>query len=321
MGDVAVPTIYESSTDSVAPSDRLDFWQDGARSIGGLTHHTDDVASFEGRAKLSILDNLMVGRFSVTPNEARWTQDLIRQSPESFLRVVMQYQGVAQIEQGEARFTLSPGQWTLLNATRPHVIRSFEKIEELILIVPRNAISPRLFDATRGLTGARSASTGLSGLLFQFARSVLDEVGAGGTMVDEYLDGAGIELVKALLQDQVGGITLSTCKEIRLERIRTYIERNLSNPSLCVQSIADAMGCSKRYVHTLFAGEKSIHSLIWEGRVQKAARDLTSKDLTESSITTIALSHGFSCPAHFSRMFKTHFGTPPREYRHRALNS
>jgi len=316
-----VPEVHESSTLGIAPRDRLGFWRDGAQNIGGLCHSTANSAKFEGSAKLSVLENLKIGRFDVTANEARWTRELARQAPDPFLRFVLQCKGNAEIEQGEARFNLRPGEWTLLNASRPHSIRATETIEELVVIVPRSAISPRLFDATTHHASADQAGHGISRLLFDFARSVLDELGPGSPKTDEYLAGAGMELVKALLQEKFDGRVVSTCREIRMERIRAFIDRNLSDPTLSVQAIAQAMGCSKRYVHALFAGEQSVHNLIWDTRLDKSARDLRRKELLGTSITTIALSHGFSCPAHFSRMFKAHYGIPPREYRNRALDS
>jgi len=316
-----MPQVHEASTEGVAPRNRMDFWRDGARNIGGLHHLTANSEKFVGSAKLSVLENLKIGRFEVSANEARWTHELIRQAPDPFLRFILQCRGMAEIEQGEARFLLQPGQWTLLNATRPHSIRATETIEELVVIVPRSAISPRLFDAASHDAAANPADGGISRLLFEFARSVLDELGPVGPKADDYLAGAGMELVKAVLQERFDNRTVSTCREIRLERIRGFIDRNIGDPRLSVQAVAEAMGCSKRYIHALFAGGQSVHSLIWETRLEKSARDLGRKELLNTSITTVALSHGFSCPAHFSRMFKARYGLSPRDFRHRALDS
>lgn len=316
-----MPQIHESSTAGIQPGQRLNFWCDGARQIGGLRHSTAEGDRFEGKAKLCVLENLKIGRFEVSANEARWTHELIRQAPDSFLRFVYQCKGTAEIEQGEARFKLLPGHWTLLNATRPHAIRSTETIEELVVIVPRAGVLPRLFDASRNHAGPQRADEGMSRVMFDFARSVLDHSGSVVGHADESIAGAGMELVKAVLQERFDGRAISTCRQIRLERIRAFIDRNLSDPTLSVQAVADAMGCSKRYIHALFSGEQSVHNLIWEKRLVKSARDLTRHDLLTTSITTIALSHGFSCPAHFSRAFKAQYGLPPRDFRQRALNS
>ncbi len=316
-----MPLVQESSTEGIAPGNRMDFWRDGSRAIGGLNHVTDRREAFEGSARLTVLESLKIGRFRVSANEARWTRELSRQVPDPFLRFILQCQGVAEVEQGEARFSLKPGEWTLLNSVRPHAIRASDTIEELVVIVPRSLVSARLFDAAAHEPCPERAGVGISRLLFEFAGAVVDEIGPGGRKADEYLAGAGMELVKGLLQERYEGRTISTCRQIRQDRIRGYIERNLSDPGLSVQSIAEANGCSRRYVHDLFAGEESVHGLIWHTRLERAARDLSRRELVETSITMIALSHGFSCPAHFSRIFKARFAVAPRQFRRAALDN
>lgn len=316
-----MPLVHESSTEGIAPNSRMNFWRDGSRAIGGLSHVTAHGEAFVGSARLTVLESLKIGRFQVSANEARWTRELSRQVPDPFLRFILQCRGTAEVEQGEARFALRPGEWTLLNSIRPHVVRASETIEELVVIVPRSLVPPRLFNAAAHEARPERAGQGISRLLFDFATAVVDEIGPGGSKADEYLAGAGMELVKALLQERYEGRAKSTCREIRRERIRGYIERNLSDPGLSVQSIANATGCSRRYVHDLFAGEGSVHALIWSSRLDRAARDLERRELLGTSITMVALSHGFSCPAHFSRLFKARFAMPPREFRRLALDS
>ena len=314
-----MPQVHESSTEGIAPNNRMNFWRDGSRAIGGLNHVTAQGEAFVGSARLTTLESLKIGRFQVSANEARWTRELSQAVPDPFLRFILQCSGTAEVEQGEARFALRPGEWTLLNSVRPHAIRATETIEELVVIVPRSLVPPRLFDAAAHEARPEPAGSGISRLLFDFAGGVVDEIGAGGSKADEYLAGACMELVKALLQERYDGRAKSTCREIRRERIRGYIERNLSDTSLSVQSIADANRCSRRYVHDLFAGEASVHALIWSTRLERAARDLERRELLDTSIAMIALSHGFSCPAHFSRLFKARYAVPPRQFRRSAL--
>lgn len=316
-----MPRVYQMSMADIDPTHRFDYWREGARSIGGIQPHPVDRRTFEGHARMSALDRLKFGRITTSAHEARWTRELIRCSDDAFLRIVMQCKGTVEIEQGEARFALRPGQWTVLNATFPHVIRTSEAIEELIIIIPRTAMVPRLFDATRRLVTAHCAQSEMGRIVFAFARTVLDELSDKPSSVDEHLDGAALELVKALLQDRLGEQIPTTYRDVRVERIRAYIEQHVADPELSVGRIADAMGCSKRYVHSLFADGPSVHSLIWQTRLQRCMRDLQRPAMKRSSITTIALSHGFSCPAHFSRLFKTTYGMPPREFRNVALGS
>lgn len=310
-----MPTIYEMSTAQIEPRRRAAFWQERARAAGGMMAHAVDWTRFDGRVRLAMLDQLKFGRIVASAHDANWTKDLLTSADDAFLRILLQCKGTALVEQGDARFFLRPGEWTVLNASRSHLIRSEEDVEEMIVMVPRAAIVPRLFDASRKLGRAHSADSNVGRLLFSFARTLIDETTPGASPLDEHLEGAALELVRALLDESLGNETVSTCREIRIERITAYIDRHICDPDLSVERIARAMSCSKRYVHALFAGGPSVHSRIWNARLERCARDLRREDMAETKITTISLSNGFSCPAHFSRMFKAKYGIPPREYR------
>ncbi len=316
-----MPTIYEMSTDQVEPKRRSAYWQDSARAIGGMVPHAADWQAFEGEIRRSMLDHLNFGRIRATPHDAYWTRDLTTSQDDAFLRLLFQCKGTSRIEHGDTRFLLHAGEWTVLNASRPHFIGSEEAIEEMLIVVPRSVITPRLFDATRKLGKAHSADSNMARLLFVFVATMLDQDVPGASALDDHLEGAGTELIRALVSEAVGSQEPSTCREIRIQRIAAYIERHICDPNLSVDSIAKAMCCSRRYVHSLFAGGSSVHSVIWNTRLDRCARDLRRRDMADARITSIALSHGFSCPAHFSRMFKAKHGLPPRDYRAQMLDS
>ncbi|MEH3107459.1 MAG: helix-turn-helix domain-containing protein [Sphingomonas fennica] len=277
--------------------------------------------SFNGNARLASLGRLKLGRIMVSAHEARWTHELMRTADAGFVRLVIQCGGTAEIEQGDARFLLRPGEWTALHASRPHTIRSQGDMDEIIVIVPRAALPPSLFDASLQLSGAHSAGSALGRLATSFARSMLDFDDAAGSQVDEHLDHAGLEIIAALLRDRLKGRPASSCRDLRAEQVEAYVRRHYAEPDLTVATIAAALSCSRRYVHALFEGRGSVHRLIWQTRLDQAAKDLRQLDRKDASITVIALANGFSCPAHFSRLFRATFDTTPRDYRRLALNS
>jgi AraC-like DNA-binding protein len=316
-----MPEIREVSTVGIEPSRRLDYWQEGARVIGGMQSTAMDSGDFEAWAKATVLDTLKFGRLAVTASEARWTPALIRQAGDDFLRLILQSRGTAEVEQGDVRATLRPGEWVLLRASHPHVIRCGEPIEEVVIIIPRSGIVPRLFDSTRRLMGANPVSGDLAKTFFRFADFMLDDVGGDSTLADSHFERAGLTLVAALLEERLGGQASCTSRERWVERVRAYIDNNLSDPGLSVRTIADALSVSTRYIHSLFQGGQGVHSYIWESRLQRCFQDLAKRQPIRSNITTIAMSHGFSCPAHFSKAFRSRYGISPRELRNRSIAS
>ena len=100
------------------------------------------------------------------------------------------------------------------------------------------------------------------------------------------------------------------------DRIKAYIERNLRDPGLSIDQIADAFQCSKRNLHKAFSHDgATISDHIWRLRLERCRNDLLSPSCAWKSITEIAFSWGFNSSTHFSKAFKEAFGMPPRLYR------
>ena len=54
-------------------------------------------------------------------------------------------------------------------------------------------------------------------------------------------------------------------------------------------------------------------------RLEHCRRDLVNPALAEEPVTSIAAHWGLIDAAHFSRLFKSAYGSAPRDYRARAL--
>jgi AraC-like DNA-binding protein len=94
------------------------------------------------------------------------------------------------------------------------------------------------------------------------------------------------------------------------QKIKDYIGTNLHDPDLCIDGIASAFNCSKRYLHMAFACEgTTIARYIWSVRLEKCRRDLESA--RRGTVTDIAFSWGFNSSSHFSRLFKERYGVTP----------
>jgi transcriptional regulator GlxA family with amidase domain len=108
-----------------------------------------------------------------------------------------------------------------------------------------------------------------------------------------------------------------THQDMQCARLKSYIESQLKDPELSVESIAEACGMSVRSVHRAFATDPagSVSSYLWSRRLSHCAAALRDPNQSHRPITDICLSWGFNSTSHFSRLFKNQFGVPPREYR------
>ena len=68
-------------------------------------------------------------------------------------------------------------------------------------------------------------------------------------------------------------------------------------------------------MHEVFDdGELTIARYIWKRRLERCKDELVNSDRPERWLADIALSWGFSSPAHFSKAFKQEFGASPRDF-------
>src|SRR5438270_8439085 len=128
--------------------------------------------------------------------------------------------------------------------------------------------------------------------------------------------GAISQLIRLAMLEVAGDQSNLSVRERWRERIKAYIDEHLRDPGLCLDQIAAAMNCSKRYVHKIFESEgTSPFEYMWRMRLCRCREELRDPASASKSITEIAYSWGFSSSAHFSRTFKDIFQICPRSYR------
>lgn len=101
-------------------------------------------------------------------------------------------------------------------------------------------------------------------------------------------------------------------------QIRQFIRRHLGDP-LTPQGIAAAHQLSRRTLYALFEEDgQTVAAWIRQERLERCRRDLADPRLAGRPIHCIAARWGFPDKAHFSRLFRSVYGAPPREFRQRA---
>ncbi|MCV0428028.1 MAG: AraC family transcriptional regulator [Roseibium sp.] len=104
--------------------------------------------------------------------------------------------------------------------------------------------------------------------------------------------------------------------KLRLERrleMRSYINRNLSNPDLDVDHLCQVFNLSRPSVYRDFADIGGVASFITQRRLERAYYQLLTMPSHQGRVKEVANSLGFHDLAHFSRRFRKQFGMPPKE--------
>lgn len=96
---------------------------------------------------------------------------------------------------------------------------------------------------------------------------------------------------------------------------RRFIAKNLSNPKLDVNAVANAIGCSRATLYRVFAEhELTVAAYIREQRLQRFMRMLQATD-NHISITELAYRCGLPDPINVSKTFRRRFGVSPTDFR------
>jgi AraC-like DNA-binding protein len=312
------------TTDAVAAPERAAFWSAWiARVFQGLRSDAyGDDADFAGRASTLRAGDVVLTHLAATRHRVSRSSSIARATEVPYLKIVAPWVGCAGVEQKGRETWVTPGQWSIYDTTDSYAVANPERVEHLIVMLPRSALTER------GLAGggldplmARrlGGSGGISRLALETMRNAFREL---PNMPDSAARGVGdaiTQLVHLSLLDLAGLATAQTQREALRERIKQHVAQHLADPALTVDAIARALNVSRRQLYNAFAEEADgVAGHILARRLEACRRVLADRASGHRSITDVALGNGFSNMAHFSRVFRSHLGMAPSDYRRNA---
>jgi AraC-like DNA-binding protein len=165
---------------------------------------------------------------------------------------------------------------------------------------------------------ASQKTDALARMTLEFARSALNE--------DEGLSPRAVSALAHSVQQCILGNLESdgmkapnlNCHAKLVADAKQHIAMNLHDVDLRADSIAEALGVSRRTLYAAFAtmSETPARS-IQEARLLHAQQTLAGCARNNHNITRLALDVGFNDAAHFSRSYRKMFGEPPSTTRDR----
>lgn len=232
---------------------------------------------------------------------------------DEFYKLVLQVSGRGIVEQHQRRAVLQPGHWVLYDPRAPYAITNPERCTLLVTQVPRALLAGlRLPGPHAGEMGNDNVA-GLHGVFGSYLRALSDQLpglpdGVGQAISESVMGLLGSTLAETL--KRVGEpVPLPSMLKMR---VRHYVQAHLSDPELSIQRIADALRCSKRYIHRVFEDDPvSLERQIWNDRLERCHAALTHEANAKRSAAEIAFAWGFRSSAHFNRLFKQHYGLTP----------
>jgi AraC-like DNA-binding protein len=302
------------STAGLRPKDRVAYWVD---AVCDTFVHLDCTpgrdASFFGEIRDDEAGPLRVGTVTSTAQSVRRSPRQIARAPAEICFLLIQERGRGYVAQDGREAELRPGDLALLDSTRPHTLTFDGSFSQHVVRLCRPSLMQCL-GRSEPFTAIRiDGRTGTGGLLSPFLRRLpgfLPQLPAGlHQRVSENL----LNLAATALLSIENAAPASAAQT--LARVKLWIEAHLGE-RLSGERIAAGCKISVRHLNRLFAAEgMSLMAHVWERRLTRCHRDLTSPAVRGRSITEIAFAAGFLDLSHFSRAYRARYGCTPRDAR------
>lgn len=306
-------------TSRVPPEARPTLWNQALVGLNSALPGARDsfrVDGYSGETVDGYIEKTHVGDLSVCRIEAsphRVTQHSAARGRG--ISVLLQVLGTSVFEQDGRRVEVSPGDCIAGDCSQTREILSTTGTTHFLILIPRRValsygLQPQAISCERF-----SSSRGLGRLSRNLVETVIEDRDAIDPEHEHHL----ADMVMRSLQCSLAAADARSVPDARerlVQRVRAFVHKNLRNSNLDLGMIAEALDCSKRYLHAAFAEEAgTVTQYIWSVRLESCRRELERTSTGRTSITDIAFSHGFNSSSHFSRAFKERFGLPPSQAR------
>ena len=313
----------EATTDALPRRERAPQWREWiGKQFSGLDSDVYGDTDFSGKLRAAQLGDFAVTELTAGRHRVRMEKDAARRTDGVMLKIVAPWAGFACVEQGGRSALVRPGQWTIYDTTMPYVIVNPSAVRHLILVLPRENLTMRGLAIDDLLSRPLSSDSLMAGQALGLMRGAFSGADRlDGEALATTVAQMGTSIYDALVElagDVRAGKTTPAKAQLR-KRIARYVGDHLGDSDLSALTIAEALQCSRRYLHNAFGGgEDTLFRYILRQRLEACMNELrqsAAPTRTERSITEIALRWGFNNLSHFSREFRNYCGVSPRGFR------
>jgi AraC-like DNA-binding protein len=288
-----------------------------SRMSGGLCAQVTADQSFDARITWDSASYVELRKIEASKHGVVVTPQLARRAPQAYVKIVAQLRGNARFEQCGRCVCLNPGDWSVYDTTLGYSIDNLESVEQLVVLIPKEHMPERL--TLDQLTARRlSGVEGITRLTWNTMLATYEELHSMTAASTEGAADVVTQLVLLSLLEMRGTSSTLSLREALRDRIKAYVDRNLRDSHLTVDSVARALSCSRRHLYNAFSDEpEGIAGYVLARRLDTARRTVEDPRQKDQLITAIAFNAGFKSSAHFCRAFTIRFGCSPSEWRHR----
>jgi AraC-like DNA-binding protein len=234
--------------------------------------------------------------------------------------LMFQLAGEVYVGQNEQEFVVRQGDLAVLRADRPYRVAYQQPCRRLFMCVPKREFLPRVGSDLALPAFRQLHKTPLGRIVSSLMMSVATDANHlddrdGQTIAESVLD-----MLARLMRHGARRAMIAPGGDAArvTDKAFDFMEKHFADPELTPAQIADAIGISVRYLHTVVSATgTTVGKWLWERRLLACYEALQNPLIADTTITEIAFKFGFSDAAHFSRAFKSRFGLTPSDVRKR----
>ncbi|PVE97288.1 MULTISPECIES: helix-turn-helix domain-containing protein [unclassified Microbacterium] len=316
-GAFAAPVAPAESVSSLIARNISEFRAAVSQSFVPLQVSSDGPDHFRGVIRGASVDEVHVTEVRATSHVVERTPELIARGDRSYFKVSLMLAGTGLLIQDDREAVLHPGDLAVYDTDRPYSLVFDQDFRTMVVMFPKHLISLPS-DMIGQLTAVRiSGQEGLGGMVVPYLTQLAGNLDQLAGTTGARLAHSALDLVTTVFTRELGLDEVSADPHRALvQRIRSYIDRNLASTDLGPATIAAAHFISTRHLHGLFQEQGvTVSTWIRTRRLEQCRRDLLDPMLADRPVAAIAARWGFVDAAHFSRAFKAAFGVSPSEYR------
>jgi AraC family transcriptional regulator, positive regulator of tynA and feaB len=302
------------STEKVHPRDRTAYWVDQVCNACQMDCEPRAGSAIVGEASIADLAGvLQVGSGSSTDQILRRSLRQIARGDVDSFHVAVQASGRTLVSQDGHEVVLEPGDFTLLDRSRPYQYTCNGDFSQIVLMMRRDLLSPRIGSAAPFTATRIDGTKDIGGLLSPMLRQLPALVFSMSDVVRERVAQNIIDLIASALLSH--GERARVSSGMTLVRVKFWIETHLDG-ALSAERIAAECKVTARHLNRLFAREGiSLMQYVLERRLARCRHNLIDAAMRHRTISDIAIAAGFKDLSHFSRAYRARYGRTASEDR------
>jgi len=303
------------STDALPQAQRYAAWRD---AICDVYVHVDvkaaDPERYRGFIRETKFGEVVLTDILLSEQRIRRNNRHISQLDKDCCYVQLPHAGSISVVQSGKTYRSNAARGAIFSATEQYELYGHGDVRSLYLEIPRAAFATRFPHGQVPVSSTINIASGLGRIATEFCSALATEASKLENASRSRLGNQLMDLLAFTLLSHDGDMpaTDGSVQSARLRSVQQWIEVHISDPGLTLEKIAMENGMSLRYLHVLFEKcEMSASEWIWSRRLQ-LCYDAIAKG-GGRTLTAIAFEYGFNSSAHFSTMFRRHYGISPRD--------